>query len=142
MATSRRNFLKRGTLVALAAGVPAGLVETAIAKETENKAPTSYGLTKSVFQAQLNTNFMINEGASKVEVKLVKVGDLPHRGVVGPGKEAFSLRFRGDLAVPLKQNTYLFQHEKLGLFSFLLVPIKTRDSRSQYYEAIINRLYP
>lgn len=141
MATSRRNFLKRGTLVALAAGIPASLVGKVIAREVDNSAPR-FGLTKSVFQAQLNTNFIINEGASKVKVELVKVGDLPHRGVVGPGKEAFSLRFRGDLDMPLKQNTYLFQHEKLGLFSFLLVPIRTRDSRSHYYEVIVNRLYP
>ena len=140
MGTSRRDFLKKGSLVALAAGVPAGLAARVAASEA---APPSvaFGLTKAAFLAQLNTNFLINEGSSKVKVKLVEVADLPRRGA-GSHKEAFSLMFRGDEAAALKQNTYLIEHEKLGLFSFLIVPVMRRKKGVANYEAIINRLHP
>lgn len=140
MGTSRRDFLKKGSLVALAAGVPVTLAEKIAASETA--APSvAFGLTKAAFLAQLNTNFLINEGSSKVGVKLVDVADLPRRGASGQ-KEAFSLMFRGDHAAALKQNTYLIEHEKLGLFSFLIVPVMSRDKSAPYYEALINRLHP
>ena len=141
MGTSRRDFIKKGSLVALVAGVPLSLVErTAAASETA--APSvAFGLNKAAFLAQLNSTFLINEGASKVAVRLVAVTDLPRRGA-SAGKEAFSLLFKGDKATALKQNTYLIELEKLGLFSFLVVPIMSNDKSGFHYEAIINRLHP
>jgi len=140
MGTSRRDFLKKGSLVALVAGVPVTLAEKVAASETA--APSvAFGLTRAAFLAQLNTNFVINDGSAKVKVKLVEVDDLPRRGASGQ-KEAFSLMFRGDHASPLKQSTYLIEHEKLGLFSFLVVPVLSKKKSALYYEAIINRLQP
>ena len=141
MGTSRRDFIKKGSLVALVAGVPLSLVErTAAASETA--APSvAFGLNKAAFLAQLNSTFLINEGASKVAVKLVDVTDLPRRGA-NAQKEAFSLLFKGDKATALEQNTYLIEHEKLGLFSFLVVPIMSKNKSALHYEAIINRLHP
>ena len=140
MGTSRRDFLKKGSLVALVAGVPVTFVEKAAAGETA--APSvAFGLTRAAFLAQLNTNFVINDGSAKVKVKLVDVDDLPRRGASGQ-KEAFSLMFRGDHVSPLKQSTYLIEHEKLGLFSFLVVPVLSKKKSALYYEAIINRLHP
>ena len=140
MGTSRRDFIKRGSLVALIAGVPVSLAERTAASEI---AVTSgaFGLNKAAFLAQLNSTFLINEGGSKVAVRLVDVADLPRRGA-SVRKEAFSLLFRGDKAIALKQNTYLIEHEKLGLFSFLMVPIMSKDKSALHYEAIINRLHP
>jgi hypothetical protein len=140
MGTSRRDFLKKGSLVALVAGVPVSLAARVVASET-TASSTTFGLTKANFLAHLNTNFLINDGAEKVPVKLVDVTDLPRRGA-GGHKEAFSLMFRGDHARPLKQNTYLIEHEKLGLFSFLVVPVMRRRKGVANYEAIINRLHP
>jgi len=140
MGTSRRDFLKKGSLVALVAGVPVTLVEKVAASETA--APSvAFGLTKAAFLAQLNTNFVINDGPAKVRLKLVDVNDLPRRGA-NAQKEAFSLMFRGDHASPLKQSTYIIEHEKLGLFSFLVVPVLSKKKSALYYEAIINRLHP
>lgn len=140
MGTSRRDFMKKGSLVALAAGVPVSLVERAVASETA--APSvAFGLNKAGFLAQLNSTFLINEGASKVAVKLVDVADLPRRGA-SARKEAFSLMFRGNQATALKQDTYLIEHDELGLFSFLIVPVMSKDKSALYYEAIINRLHP
>jgi hypothetical protein len=126
--------------VALAAGLPVSLAERTAAGETA--APSgAFGLNKAAFLAQLNSTFLINEGVSKVAVRLVDVTDLPRRGAK-VRKEAFSLLFRGAKATALKQNTYLIEHEQLGLFSFLIVPIMSKDKSAPHYEAIINRLHP
>ena len=140
MGTSRRDFIKKGSLVALVAGVPLSLVERTAASETAMPS-VAFGLNKAAFLAQLNSTFLINEGASKVAVRLVDVIDLPRRGAHAR-KEAFSLLFKGDKATALEQNTYLIEHEKLGLFSFLVVPIMSKDKSARHYEAIINHLHP
>ena len=141
MGTSRRDFIKKGSLVALVAGVPVSLVERTAAASVSAAPSGAFGLNKAAFLAQLNSTFLISEGVSKVPVKLVDVADLPRRGAGGQ-KEAFSLVFRGDHATPLKQNTYLIDHEKLGMFSFLVVPVLSKKKSALYYEAIINRLHP
>jgi len=92
--------------------------------------------------AQLNTEFSINETTAKSKVKLVAVEDLRQARAFGNRKEGFSLLFRGDQTSTLKQNTYLIQHDRLGTFSFLLVPIRTPDKNAPHYEAIINHLHP
>ena len=138
--TSRRDFMKKGSLVALVAAVPLSLVERAAASETAASS-AAFGLNKAAFLAQLNSRFLINKGEAKVVVKLVNVTDLPRRGA-STRKEAFSLLFKGDQATALKQNTYLIEHEKLGRFSFLLVPIMSQDKNARHYEAIINHLNP
>lgn len=139
MASSRREFLKKGTLVALAAGVPLSLNRGVLGKGVFAPA-TEPGLTKAAFKAQLNTQFRFNHGNSQVLVKLVEVSDLAHRKGAGQGKEGFSLIFRGPRAA-LKQNTYLIEHTTLGKFTFLVVPVVDRDNTAQSYEAVINRLY-
>ena len=136
MSSSRRDFLKKGTLVALAAGVPLALTEKASGMGT-SKA----GLNMAAFKAQLGTNFSINHEASKVKIKLVDVTDFASRKQAAAGKEGFSLLFRGPQEATLKQDTYLIEHEQLGMFSFLIVPVRTRDTRAPHYEAVVNRLY-
>ena len=140
MGTSRRDFIKKGSLLALVAGVPLSLIEKTAASKTAASSVAS-GLNKAAFLAQLNSTFLINEGASKVAVRLVDVTDLPRHGAHAR-KEAFSLLFKSDKATTLEQNTYLIEHKNLGLFSFLLVPIMSKDKSARHYEAIINRLNP
>ncbi len=140
MGTSRRDFIRKGSLVALVAGVPLSLAERTAASETAVPS-IAFGLNKAAFLAQLNSTFLINSGVSKVAVRLVDVADLPQRGA-NAQKEAFSLLFKGDKATALKQSTYLIEHEKLGLFSFLVVPIMSKNKSALHYEAIINRLHP
>jgi Domain of unknown function (DUF6916) len=140
MGSSRRDFLKKGSLVALAAGVPMSLAEKALGSETASSSAEN-GLTKAAFMAHLNTDFLINVGAARVSVRLVEVSDLPGGGTT-TRKEAFSLLFRGDRATALKQSTYLIEHRELGLFSFLIVPVMSRENAAPRYEAIINRRHP
>ena len=141
MSTSRRDFLKQGSLVALVAGVPLSLAERTLAKESLASVG-GLGLSKAAFMAQLNSEFFISETTSKRKVKLVAVQDLPQARKFGKGKEGFSLLFRGDQTSAMKQNTYLIEHARLGTFSFLLVPIRTPDKSAPHYEAIINHLHP
>lgn len=136
MATSRRDFLKKGSLVALVAGIPLGLAEKLSGGEVFASS-SRLGLSKDAFQAQLNTQFSIKEGDRKILVRLAVVKDL-RRGQKLTNKECFGLQFRGDQLNTLEQGTYLIEHDKLGTFSFLLVPIG--NDRVPCYEAIVNHL--
>jgi len=141
MKSSRREFLKRGTLGALAAGVPLGLSLKADGMTTAT--PTAAGMGLAAFKAQLGTTFTINNQAGKVKTTLVDVTSFASRRQAAAGKEGFSLLFHGPRDTTLQQNTYLIEHEKLGMLSFLIVPVlQTKEKRGPYYEAVINRLNP
>jgi uncharacterized protein DUF6916 len=136
MSSSRREFLKRGTLMALAAGVPLSLTEKASGMSTK-----AAGLNMASFKSQLGTTFLINHQASKVKITLVDVSDFASRKQSAAGKEGFSLLFRGPKEATLAQDTYLIEHELLGMFSFLVVPVGIKNTRAPHYEAVINRLH-
>jgi hypothetical protein len=138
MNSSRRNFLKRGTLVALAAGAPLALTEKAFGMVT---AKSAAGLSMASFKSLLGTSFQINHQASKVKCTLIDVANFASRKQMAAGKEGFSLLFRGPKEAILKQDTYVIEHEELGMFSFLIVPVGTKDARAPHYEAVINRLH-
>src|SRR5258705_8229092 len=76
MGTSRRDFLKKGSLVALAAGVPISFAEQAMARTTTRVAPGLL-LTKNVFAPLLETDFVVTSGGRKVSLRLMQVSDLP-----------------------------------------------------------------
>ena len=137
MSRSRREFLKRGIFVALAAGVPLALTEKAFGMGTS----TAAGLNMASFKSQLGTSFLINHQASKVKFTLVGLTSFASRKETAAGKEGFSLLFRGPKETTLEQDTYLIEHEELGMFSFLVVPVGTKDTRGPHYEAVINRLH-
>ena len=139
MSSSRREFLKRGSWMALMAGVPLGLSQNVLGL---GAAPGSAaaGLNKAAFESQLHTKFVINQEAVKVPVTLVDVANLASGKANKTSKEAFSLLFRGPKDTTLQQDTYLIEHEKLGTFSFLIVPVGTKNTRAANYEAVINRV--
>ena len=139
MSTSRRNFIKHSTMVALATGVPLTVAERFNAASASSAAPVDNVLAKSAFEGVLHTKFTIIANRLKVVVKLVEVQDLGSEA--SGSKEAFSLMFRGEATKALEQNTYVIEHDLLGTFSFLLVPMR-RDNRDRTrYEAVINRLH-
>ncbi len=141
--TSRRNFLKSGTMVALATGIPGGLSK-AIDVTARDLSPNSkFGLSKAAFEANLNSRFLIRaEGAQSFEVKLAEVIDLKrHRKgkVAAANKEGFSLLFEGPKGIP--QDNYSFEHEQMGKFDLLMVPIQSRKKKGRSYEVVVNRLF-
>jgi hypothetical protein len=125
--------------VALAAGLPLGLTEKAAGMGTSSLTAT--GLSLAAFKSQLGTSFQINHQATKVNVKLVNIESFASRKQTAAGKEGFSLIFRGPQETTLGQDTYLIEHKELGMFSFLVVPVGTKDTRTPHYEAVINRLH-
>ena len=135
--SSRREFLKRGTLVALAAGVPLAYTQKTFGTATSKTA----GLTLGSFKSQLGTTFLIHHDTFKVKATLVTVDNFASRKDAAVGKEGFSLLFRLQQDTAIKQDTYLIEHEELGMFSFLMVPVRTKNTRAPHYEAVINRLH-
>jgi len=125
--------------VALAAGVPLATTETAFGMGATKS--TAAGLNMASFKSLLGSSFLINHEASKVKITLVDVTSFASRKQTAAGKEGFSLLFRGPQQTTLEQDTYLIEHEQLGMFSFLVVPVGTKDTRAPYYEAVINRLH-
>lgn len=139
MSSSRRKFLKQGTLMALAAGVPWSLAEKASGMGTSTSKTA--GLTFASFKSQRGTSFFIHHEAGKLKVTLVDIASFASRQQTAAGKEGFTLLFRGSQDTTLKQDTFLIEHDQLGLFSFLIVPVRTGDTRAPYYAAVINRLH-
>jgi hypothetical protein len=139
MSSSRREFLKRGMFGAVAAGVPLALTENAFGMGTTKS--TAAGLNMASFKSQLDTSFHIKDQASEVKITLVNVTNFASRKQMAAGKEGFSLLFRGPQEATLKQDTYLIEHEELGMFSFLVVPVGAKEKRAPHYEAVINRLH-
>jgi len=139
--TSRRKFLKQGTLGALAAGVTLGLGDKMSARTAGAASKGMPILNRAAFASQLHTKFVVNNGTKKVELELIEVTNLGSKRTVLNQREAFALVFSGTNATSLEQGTYSIEHEKLGVFSFLMVPVGLRKDNSRYYEININRLH-
>ena len=138
--TSRRKFLKQGTLGALAAGVTVGLAKKAVGGASADSL-SALALNRAAFLSQLRTTFVIKNGSRKIPLKLIEVANLGSKRAMNDSREAFSLVFTGGTSATLKQGTYSIDHEKLGEFSMLIVPIFARDKSVRYYEININRLH-
>ena len=96
------------------------------------------------FARQLNTAFLVRpEGAAPVEIVLIEIRPLgsstaaPH--AEDADNEKFALLFRGPQGWPLSQDTYAFEHPRIGSFAMFIVPIGCLDQNHCYYEAIFNR---
>jgi len=151
MAVSRRKFLKAGSLVILAAGIPLKVVAGKSPDPLGTKAlhASYFGpselLTQATLSAQLNTMFRVaQDGSQVVKIELTEVNDLRTAAVkkstAMAGKECFSLIFIGPSHTPLRQDTYAVEHSALGNFSVLLVPVG-QNRQGLIYEAVFNRLY-
>jgi hypothetical protein len=143
--------MKAGTLVLLSAGVPLKVVAEQLAGPSgpnHLKGGHFNGLhflTEATFAAQLNTTFSVSGGTSDTtRIKLVEVSDLRSATVKKSpamrGRECFSTIFLGPRSAPLKQNTYTVEHDTLGKFPVLIVPVGESE-QGLYYEAVFNRLY-
>src|SRR5687767_13498127 len=151
MSLSRRKFLRAGTLVALAAGIPAKAVLAETLAEPNSTLPASpnfragLALNRQAFSRCLNTRFTFVHGeATPVAVKLIEVNDMTpianKPSAEATGKECFAAVFIGSHNAPLRQETYAVTHESLGRFSMLVVPI-ARTNEGFRYEAVFNRLH-
>ena len=143
MSTSRRNFLKSGTMVVLAAGIPGGLTKAIQVHAHDLSTTSNVSLSKSAFAANLNSRFRVRAGGAKsFELRLSNVADLKRyrKGkLAGANKEGFSLLFEGPKGIP--QDNYSFHHDRMGEFDLLMVPVQSRKKKGHSYEVVINRLF-
>jgi hypothetical protein len=130
-------------MVALAAGIPGGLSKAIQVNARDLSEDSKSGLTKTAFEASLNSRFLIRaEGAQSFELRLAQVADLKRHKkgkVAAANKEGFSLLFEGPKGIP--QANYSFEHDKMGKFDLLMVPIQSRKKLGHSYEVVINRLF-
>jgi hypothetical protein len=141
---SRRVFLKGvGMVVAGSALMTIGYDRLAAARIPAllASAPT---LVRSTFASHLGDTFHIRLGSSNsLALQLFKVRDLraasKSAAAVADPEQSFSLLFRGPSHQPLSQETYQFEHDRVGGFALLIAPMRPEED-SRYYEAIFNRL--
>lgn len=143
MATSRRSFLKKGTIGLVAAAVPAVLGNVSFAHPLgvsglfTNDAGSVF--KREEFLRHVNTTFLVKDGARSISLKLNSVKD--HKAASKnpskiAGKESFSLLFnRTGKGSALPQETYLLKHPQMGSFRLFLVPVGKRESK--IHEAVI-----
>ena len=137
MGKSRREFIKRGAVAAVALSVPATLAKSVSANTVSVLLGNEDRLAKANFARYLNTTFRVQASGSRpVALKLIKISDL-----AGNKKAGFSLLFDGARGKVLSQDLYSFQHDEMGRFSFLMVPVVTRRRNQPHYEVIINKLH-
>lgn len=92
-------------------------------------------LTKEMFEEQLNTKFRIpvQGGGTPVELELTEVVETMRM----PGREQFSVFFRGPLEYIIPQSTYRLEHEKMGNLDIFIVPVG-KEPEGFRYEAVFN----
>lgn len=134
---TRRKFLRDCSLIAAATLVPG----SALAKNYAASiiAPDCPGFEQ--FFRLVGTPFVVRAGSKSAQLWLVKVKPFsPARpDAKDAGNEKFSLRFRSSEKSPLAQDTYRFEHPRLGRLSIFIVPIGCPDPTQCQYEAIFNR---
>jgi hypothetical protein len=100
-------------------------------------------LVRSRFVSRVGDTFLAGSDAALVPLQLFKVRDLHSaRSNVAQGRlvdpeRSFSLLFRGPVGMPLPQETYQFDHGRLGRFDLFIAPMRPEQD-ARYYEAIFN----
>jgi hypothetical protein len=161
MSISRRNFLRKTTMTGLSAVAALSFTNLAFGQ--------SYGHTKKMggpeifevpaeayntvldkismkmFKDFVNSTFVITHPQyGKMEVYLKEVEDLrppAFKFNAKAGYECFNLILVSQNTVAFGQDTYTFEHAKLGTFELFIVP-GTNQRYGRNYCATINRLYP
>lgn len=117
--TSRRRFICSCSAIAVSA---ASAPTLAILRRDVSLVKPGF----NTFAALLNSPFV----AASQSLELVEVAG---------AREAFAVLFRGDSTKPLPQDTYRFEHGRIGRFDLFIVPVGRSDQGHCYYEAVFNR---
>lgn len=141
MSVSRRKFMKAGTIAALSTVIPSTSM-IAFGQSAKQPSVTPVDalakLNQVDFERQLYTYFNIRLSPSSVlKVELYEVEQSKEGG--HEVLDNFSLIFRGVHTTQLRQNTYQFEHTKLGTFKLFIVPAGSQGNM-KFYGAVINRI--
>ena len=134
---TRRQFLRDCSLAAtLAAVTPAALAESLTARPALVNLPGF-----EAFARQLKTTFIARSDSQIIGLVLVAAEksafDLDNSDIAG--NENFSLIFRGPQQFPLEQNTYDFEHHRLGRLAMFIAPVGPAQPSYHEYQAIFSR---
>ena len=134
---TRRQFLRDCSLAATAATLTP---TAALAQNHGLHGVVGHDLRFDRFAAQLNSAFAIRNTSGPLTLVLVEARLLPPPApnAEDARNERFSLLFRGSVRAPLTQDTYVFEHPRLGRQPIFIVPTPTPDMANCYYEAIFN----
>lgn len=139
---SRRAFFH--TIGATVAGGALVLVGVERLGSMPTAAPAS--LVRSTFDRHVGDTFRLQSASGgAAELQLFKVRDLRSAGTLAAKGRSidpernFSILFRGPLDRPLGQETYRFEHNRIGGFGLFIAPMRAEQD-ARYYEAIFNRV--
>ncbi len=157
MSTSRREFLRAGSVFALAAGLSLSFADVAMGQKRRKPQVVDqnpvvpqlaqrtplFRMTRETFAPYVNTTFTLDPGHTfPITITLIAVKDLRSELELKqnlPGRECFSLTFRAPEEDLPRQGTYRMRHDALGTFDLFVVPM-TDSEGQRFFEAIINRL--
>lgn len=138
----RRQFLAACSALTLSATLSPA---TLLAGRARPSAIAPDRISFARFSAQVGTAFRVwanSEVAANLLLVEAKAKDDPSRLAPRGGdglNERFSLMFLGTREEPLEQDTYLFEHSRIGAFPMFIVPLHSHSRECSYYEAIFNR---
>ena len=135
---TRRKFLRDCSLAAVTASLAPAV---ALAQSRPGRMTGHEGTGYAQFAGQVNTPFFVRAGSQTVKLLLVEARPFSAASPDAPdaGNEKFSLQFRGPVQQPLAQDTYRFDHPRLGRLAIFIVPIGSLDPLRCHYEAIFDR---
>lgn len=103
------------------------------------------GLRFETFAGQLNTLFVLHLGeGGVVPLRLIRAEmkeRTPRENSNAPdaGFERFSLVFAGRRGPLVPQESYVFEHPRIGRFEMFIAPVISRDPARHKFEAVFNR---
>jgi hypothetical protein len=157
MSTTRRNFLRHaGTAAVFTASMPLAAIAQKIIRPTPktNVVPTRPTLLagsfdplymgQGTFVPYLNSTFKVTgPSGERFLFQLIEVANgVPASSMsaaAASGKESFSLVFRSQTPLNLRQDVYSFKHSALGRFSLFMAPTNS-VTYGQVYVVVINHL--
>lgn len=137
---TRRKFLRDCSVAA----ATASLIPTAALADKKPAprpaiVPKESGLPQ--FARQLNTFFTVQTDSSRIKLRLAGADSFSAAvpNAEDARNEKFRLLFHGPAQQPLGQDTYLFEHPRMGRQSIFIVPIGSPETGHCVYEAIFDR---
>ena len=158
--STRRVFLRTGTMAVLSAGLWLGGETIAFGQSTAQpdaipqSEKSTFQLTRSKFTPYLGEFFLVRLNGEEIYLQLIEITDLKHASINTSAlsrkedasfkakldEESFTLLFRSMSQMLLPQNTRKLEHNTLGQIELFLVPLDRPDGPWHFYEAVFNRL--
>lgn len=141
--TTRRQFIVNCSVVA----VTTSIAPATLGGPYQRREVSLDQIAAEEFARQLNTLFGVRTERGLVKLILFDVRQPSISQNTSPSSEdaryeKFTLLFCGAAESPLAQDTYWFEHLRIGIFAMFIVPIGWMDERYCYYEAVFNRPPP